>query len=104
MSDTPDVTLTTVDDRPAVRIPMPDGVTTKTYLFRVEQRPAWWCCALRQSGGMTYVVVCRDGENWSCTCPDWKYRTDRHERPCKHVVASQGLKALLATMTGSVEP
>jgi hypothetical protein len=99
---TSDVLLTTVDGVPAVKIPMPDGVSTKCYFFKIEVRPGWWCCSLRQSGGVTYAVVCR-GEDWSCTCPDWKYRADRHERPCKHINAGKGLKKLLETMAGGVE-
>jgi hypothetical protein len=96
------VTTDVVDGRPVVLIDGADG-KRKTYQFSVECRPGWWCCTLRQGGGLAYAVVCRGDGEWSCTCPDWKYRTDRHERPCKHCVAGQGLKQLLETMAGSVE-
>lgn len=102
MTDTPDVTLTTVAGAPAVKIEGARGVV-KQYLFRVEARPGWWCCSLRQSGGVTYHVVFELGV-WRCSCPDWKYRPDRVEAPCKHVRTAMGLKELIESMNTDIEP
>jgi hypothetical protein len=45
-------------------------------------------------------TVGTDGERWRCTCADWTFRADRHERPCKHIRACREVVAFIKALTG----
>lgn len=92
------VTLTTLDEKPAVEIEGADG-KVKLYGFRVEQQADGWTCSLTQKDGKAYRVRCGKRGLWSCDCPAWSYSADRWESGCKHTQASIELKKILEVMS-----
>jgi hypothetical protein len=73
-------------------------------LPRAEQRHTWIFTDGVVQMGDQRVKLSKDGQEYVCSCPDWKWKRLLHQGMCSHVCACEHVRMAQATRMGAVPP